>query len=208
MHPLIYVRSFTNMTDTQLEELAFRESPSPLIITEHRRILRCNKAFASLFGYSVEELADELILKLYPCSADYYEIGERCLQALRHNTTYEDERFMQHRSKEIFWARARGITLTPQDPFSLMVWNFERIQHRPSKTASLTPREQEIAGFIVNGLTAKKPPPNSAFHTALSKCTATPDASSTPRTRPSSFLGSSRSPTAAKRSPLQSKSHR
>jgi len=144
------------MTETQLEELAFRESPSPLIMTEHRRILRCNKAFASLFGYSVEELTGELILKLYPCSADYYEIGERCLNALRHNTAYEDERFMQHRSKEIFWARARGVTLTPQDPFSLMIWNFDRIQHRPNKTASLTPREQEIAGFIVNGLTCKE----------------------------------------------------
>jgi len=144
------------MMSTHLEELAFRESPSPLIMTEHRSILRCNKAFALLFGYAVDELTGELILKLYPCSADYYEIGERCLNALRHHTTYEDERFMQHRSKEIFWTRARGVTLTPQDPFALMIWNFERIQHRSSKTATLTPREQEIAEFIVNGLTCKE----------------------------------------------------
>lgn len=144
------------LADISLEELAFRESPSPQIITEHRRIRRCNRAFAALFGFSVEELTDELVRKLYPCHSDYYQIGERCLNAMRDKTTYEDERFMQHRNGEIFWARARGITLTPEDPFALMVWNFERIQHRPIKTASLTTREQEIAGFIANGLTCKE----------------------------------------------------
>src|SRR5690606_6876763 len=71
------------MSDPELEELAFRESPAPQIITQNRKILRCNHAFANLFGYTVEELTGELILKLYPCSADYYEIGERCLKALQ-----------------------------------------------------------------------------------------------------------------------------
>lgn len=139
-----------------LEELAFRESPAPLLVTEARRILQCNKAFAQLFGYDLEELRGELILKLYPNWADYYEIGERCLSVLRHQTDYEDERFMQHKSKEIFWARARGVTLTPQDPFKLMFWSFERIHHRLNKTADLTPREQEIATYTVNGLSCKE----------------------------------------------------
>lgn len=138
-----------------LEELAFRESPSPQIITQHRRILRCNKAFAALFGFTVRALTGELVLKLYPSQSDYYKIGDRCLEALQSETTYEDERFMQHKNGEIFWARARGITLTPEDPFALMVWNFERIQYRPVKTASLTRREQEVAGFIANGMTCK-----------------------------------------------------
>ncbi|MBF6618346.1 LuxR family transcriptional regulator [Pollutimonas thiosulfatoxidans] len=144
------------MPSQNLEELAFRESPAPQIITERRHILRCNQAFAALFGYEVEELEGELILKLYPSSADYYEIGDRCLRALRDKTTYEDERFMQHRDRQIFWARARGVTLTPTEPFDLMIWSFERIHHNPIKTADLTRREQEISGYIVNGLTCKE----------------------------------------------------
>lgn len=144
------------ISEVSLEELAFRESPSPQIITEHRCIRRCNRSFAALFGYSMEALTGELVLKLYPCQSDYYEIGRRCLNAMLDKTTYEDERFMQHRNGEIFWARARGITLTPLDPFAFMIWNFERIQHRPVKTTSLTPREQEIAGYIANGLTCKE----------------------------------------------------
>lgn len=144
------------LSSSSLETLAFEESPGAQIITHERRILRCNKSFASLFGYSVSELTNVLILTLYPTSADYYQIGERCLKALQVSTHYEDERFMQHRDGQIFWARARGVTLTPENPFKLMIWSFDRIRHNETKTTELTPREQEISSFIVNGLTCKE----------------------------------------------------
>lgn len=152
-HPLAPARK---RQAQNLDGLAFGESPAPQIITENRHILRCNKAFAKLFGFTPHELEGELILKLYPCSADYYAIGDRCMKALESTHSYEDERFMQHRDGHIFWARARGITLTPNRPFKLMVWNFDRIRHNETRTIELTPREREIAGYIVNGLTCKE----------------------------------------------------
>lgn len=63
---------------------------------------------------------------------------------------------MQHRDGKIFWTRARGVTLTPEQPFKLMIWSFDRIRHNETKTTELTPREKEISGFIVNGLTSKE----------------------------------------------------
>lgn len=141
---------------SDLNTLAFEESPAAQVITNDRRILRCNKAFGTLFGYPLEELENELILKLYPTTADYRDIGERCLKALRVSTSYEDERFMQNKDGQIFWARARGVTLTPERPFKLMIWTFDRIRHNETKTTELTPREKEISGFIVNGLTCKE----------------------------------------------------
>jgi hypothetical protein len=30
------------------------------------------------------------------------------------------------KSGEIFWTHTHGRTLTPEDPFQLMVWHFER----------------------------------------------------------------------------------
>lgn len=139
-----------------LDDIAFSASPAPLIVTQHRRITRCNYAFADLFGYRVSDLEGELILKLYPCSADYYAIGERCQRAMANKRTYEDERFMQHKNGQIFWARARGVSLTPDESFALMVWSFDRIRHHDARTVKLTPREQEIAGYLVNGLTCKE----------------------------------------------------
>lgn len=150
--------AFTAPLDTELDldDIAFAASPAPLIVTQHRRIKRCNHAFANLFGYQVSDLEGELILKLYPCSADYYAIGDRCMKAMENKKYYEDERFMQHQDGNIFWARARGVTLTPTDTFALMVWSFDRIRHHDARTVKLTPREQEISGYLVNGLTCKE----------------------------------------------------
>ena len=63
---------------------------------------------------------------------------------------------MQHSSGEVFWARASGYTLTPVDPFQLMVWHFERLDRAFHPTVNLTPREREISAHIVNGLTCKE----------------------------------------------------
>jgi len=139
-----------------LAALAFRRSPAPQMITNDRVILDCNSQFLTLFGYRREELIGELVLKLYPSMSDYYMIGERCRKWVATHTFYEDERFMQHRSGEIFWARAHGVTLTPHRPFELMIWYFERIRSRSSRSTTLTRREREISSHIVNGLTCKE----------------------------------------------------
>lgn len=144
------------MRNRELEELAFWESPAPQMVSKDRVIVDCNKSFARLFGYERKELLNQPVLKLYPSSADYYAIGDRCFRWLQNNVSYEDERFMQNKNKEIFWARARGITLTPESPYALMVWSFERIHNSLERTTDLTPREREISGYIVNGLTCKE----------------------------------------------------
>ena len=139
-----------------LERLAFRVSPAPQVITANRLMLDFNEAFQRLFGYRREELLGELILRLYPSRADYQAIGERCLSWLRQSRSYSDERFMQQRDGEVFWARADGYTLTPEEPFRLMVWHFERMERPMRATVNLTAREREISAHIVNGLTCKE----------------------------------------------------
>ncbi|ROL80836.1 LuxR family transcriptional regulator [Pseudomonas protegens] len=141
-----------------LERLAFQVSPAPQLITGHRRMLDCNQAFLHLFGYEREQLLDHLTLLLYPSQADYQSIGERSEHWLRNGAgaSYTDERFMQHRNGEVFWARAHGFSLTPDDPFGLMIWHFERLDRRLAPTVRLTPREREISLHIVNGLTCKE----------------------------------------------------
>lgn len=141
-----------------LERLAFQVSPAPQMITGHRRMLDCNQAFVRLFGYEREHLQGQLTLLLYPSHADYQSIGERSEHWLRNGpgNFYSDERFMQHRNGEVFWARAHGFSLTAEDPFKLMVWHFERLDRQPAPTIQLTPREREISLHIVNGLTCKE----------------------------------------------------
>ena len=63
---------------------------------------------------------------------------------------------MQHHNGEVFWAKSHGYTLTPKDPFKLMIWHFERLDRMHQGTSDLTPREREIAMHIVNGFKSKE----------------------------------------------------
>ena len=145
-------------TAQKTEALGFQASPVAQIVTRHRRIVEANKAIDRLFGYSREELVNHSIQRLYPTTADFKKIGERCSNQMLStgDSYYEDERFMQTKSGEIIWARAKGVTLTPKAPFTLMIWSFEKVMSKSYRSINLSPRESEVARLLVNGLTSRE----------------------------------------------------
>lgn len=144
-----------SMSLQDLIAVGFVESPLALLVMSNRRILTCSRAVVDVFGWSHEHLAGQSVRVLYPTTLDYEATGKRWLQWLKGQNRFQDERFMQAKSGEVFWARATGITLTPRDPFNLMIWSFERLIDA-SPTAGLTAREREVAQHIVNGRTSKE----------------------------------------------------
>ena len=136
--------------------LGFLESPAAQLVLQFRRIAACNRALARLFGYDRTELLGQSVRKLYPSNSDFQRIGERGAEWFRSHSSYEDERFMQASDGVMFWARARGVTLTPEQPFALTVWTFERLVDRANPRNDLTPREKEIAFHVANGKTSKE----------------------------------------------------
>ncbi len=137
---------------------AFQFSPVAHVVLSQRRILEVNAMLSNLFGFTRSELVGHSVRMLYPTKADFERIGTLCETYLRQGKTayYEDERFMQPKDGEVFWTRARGYTLTPEDPFQHMVWTFEPIADKPSKSSNLTQREREVANHIVNGRTSRE----------------------------------------------------
>ena len=138
--------------------LGFQESPVAQVVVRHRRVIEANKAVERLFGYSLDDVVNRSVKRLYPTTADFNQIGARCENRMRLTgaTYYEDERFMQTRDKEIFWARAKGVTLTPENPFALMIWSFEKIPGKSYHSVDLSPREREVARHLVNGRTSRE----------------------------------------------------
>lgn len=63
---------------------------------------------------------------------------------------------MRCRNGQTVWMRARGRTLTPDDPFRLTLWAFGPVHDRVIGTEGLTLREREVARYIVNGFTSKE----------------------------------------------------
>ncbi|MBC7137382.1 MAG: PAS domain S-box protein [Defluviimonas sp.] len=144
------------MTDPELLQLGFQEAPVALMILSNRRILRVNAEFESLFGWPQPELAGQSVRLLYPSSIDYEKTGSRWVRRLAGQQRHEDERFMRCRSGATLWMRARGRTLTPDDPFRLTLWAFDPLPDRMTGTEALTLREREVAGYVVKGFTSKE----------------------------------------------------
>lgn len=138
--------------------IAFQESPVAQILVRHRRVIEINKAVERMFGYSRADLVNRSVQRLYPSTADFNQIGARCEKRMRASgdTYYEDERFMQDWDQKIFWVRAKGATLSPEDPFEMMIWSFEKIVDKTYRSVDLSPREREVAHHIVNGRTSRE----------------------------------------------------
>ncbi|SFH64985.1 LuxR family transcriptional regulator [Albimonas pacifica] len=143
--------------DASLSALAFVEAPVALLVLANRRILQANPAAAALFGWPRHLMQGQSVRMLYPSAFEFRAVGERWLRLMRDRPVHEDERVMQARGGTMFWARARGRTLTPDAPFELMVWTFEKLEgpETPDQPG-LTAREREIALHVVAGRTAKQ----------------------------------------------------
>ena len=144
------------LTQADIETLGFLESPVPQLVLSYRRILAVNRATCDLFGYTGMNMVGASVRQMYSSLADYSAIGARCEKWFETHRTYEDQRFMQRANGDIFWVRARGVTLSPEDPFRLTVWSFDPAVERTARTGALSPREEEIANYIVNGWTSKR----------------------------------------------------
>ncbi|WP_200960451.1 LuxR C-terminal-related transcriptional regulator [Rhizobium sp. Root651] len=150
------MEDYAILSEETLNLTGFMDAPIGIMILSDRRILRVNTEIEQIFGWNRVDLEGQSIRVLYPSSVDYEKTGSRWHRWLESGPRYEDERFMQCRSGEIIWTRARGRTLTPADPFHLMVWTFEHLRDRPPSSAVLTAKEREVARYIVNGHTSKE----------------------------------------------------
>ncbi|GAA6193925.1 helix-turn-helix transcriptional regulator [Phaeobacter gallaeciensis] len=138
-----------------MSDLAFEYAPVGLVELENRIIRRCNLQFAQTFGGHESDYRDMPLLHLYPSHAEFERIGARGLAAMQDTGYYNDERIMRRRNGDLFWCRARGKSLTPDDPFLHGIWSFSDIsEDRP--LVELTPRERDVAILTCRGLSAKE----------------------------------------------------
>lgn len=139
-------------------QLGFEHSPTALVVLSYRMIQDLNQAFTALFGYAKDELLNRSIATLFPSIDDYEKTGENAMSGLkeRQEGYYRDERFMQHKTGEVFWTQCTAHTLTPEDPFRLVICCFEKRSYKDSAQSQLTKRELEIAHYVANGLTCKQ----------------------------------------------------
>ncbi|MFC2969656.1 LuxR C-terminal-related transcriptional regulator [Acidimangrovimonas pyrenivorans] len=135
--------------------LGFMEAPIGLVFTENRVIRDCNRAFAAMFGYEIDELRDQSFAILYPSELEFVQIRDKGVKDLREKNRYWDERIMARKDGQPFWCRVRGRTFTPDAPLQRAVWSFADLSEiRPCQ--ELTPRERQVVMMLGEGDTSKE----------------------------------------------------
>jgi PAS domain S-box-containing protein len=139
-----------------LNELAFRHAPVGIVMTESRIIKACNPAFASMFGYEVDQLLEQSFAILYPSFEEFLRIRNVGVEPLKKANRYTDERIMARKDGSLFWCRVRGHSLTREDdPLRHAVWSFADLSDsRP--VYALSTRERLIVMHLGEGRTSKE----------------------------------------------------
>ena len=136
-------------------EMIFQHAPVGMCISVNRVIQSCNGALSAMFGYGKGELAGQSFQVLYPTLDEFLRTGDRIIPVMNAKGVYSDERIMRRANGELFWCHVSGRAIDPTAPLGAGVWTFEDVSEKRPVTAELTPREREIAAFLVEGKTSK-----------------------------------------------------
>jgi len=136
-------------------EAIFRHAPLGMCVSRHRVIETCNDAMAEMFHYAAADLIGQSFAILYPSQAEFDRLGARITPIMNATGRYADERIMKRADNELFWCHVSGRLLTAADSHGGGIWIFEDLSEKRTVTAKLTPREREVAAFLVKGKTSK-----------------------------------------------------
>lgn len=140
--------------------LAFTMAPVGLVLSRNRVIVDCNAYLCEMFGAAREQLINQSFQVLYPSADEFQRTGERITPILNRHGTYADDRIMKRfdgRFKgQTFWCHVTGRALNREVPHESGIWCFEDLSASRTVKADLTPREREVAAYLMQGLTSKQ----------------------------------------------------
>jgi PAS domain S-box-containing protein len=139
---------------------AFDFAPIGLALSRNRQMVDCNQALCDMFGASHEQLVGQSFAVLYPSLDEYERTGERIAPILGRNGRYADDRLMKRVDGQfkgdMFWCHVTGRALNRAAPHEAGIWSFEDLSASRVVKADLTPREREVAAYLLDGLTSKQ----------------------------------------------------
>jgi PAS domain S-box-containing protein len=151
-------RQETSLTEIDYQA-AFELAPIGLVLSRERVMVDCNQVVCEMFGLPRDKLLGQTFAMLYPSVQEYERTGERIAPLLGQDGKkgrYADDRLMKRANGELFWCHVTGRTLTPKRPHEAGIWSFEDLSAMRPVKAELTPREREVAAYLLEGLTAKQ----------------------------------------------------
>ena len=125
------VREELEQTSHELEAV-FETSFVGIAVLHEDHILRCNRRYAELLGYTVNELVGETMRKLHPADADYESALAAFHADLLSGKEHQREQRLCRKDGSSIWARISARPFEPARPDEGSVWMLEDITDRRS----------------------------------------------------------------------------
>nr|WP_319395011.1 PAS domain S-box protein [uncultured Desulfobacter sp.] len=137
-------RAENQLKQALMEQSAILENANVGIIqVKDRKILKCNKKMAEIFGYQVEEMVGKSTLMFYSSQEHYENVGRKILPVIFGGKTYTSERELPRKDGAHIWIKVSGTAIDVNAPKSGSIWVFEDISEAKARELELKAAKAE-----------------------------------------------------------------
>ena len=115
-----------------------------LAFVSQRSVVKCNRQFAAMFGYTREELAGSPTRIGYLSGEDFIEAGERAYAKLAKGENYSDERQFRRKDGSLFWAFTEISGIDRSNPEAGIIISMSDITARKLAEAELQKAKERL----------------------------------------------------------------
>nr|WP_321404658.1 PAS domain S-box protein [uncultured Desulfobacter sp.] len=127
-----------------MEQSAIMENANVGIIqVKDRKIVKCNKKMADIFGYEVEEMIDKSTHMFYESLEHYEIVGRKILPHIFSGGIYTSQRELARKDDTRVWVKISGTAIDVNAPKSGSIWVFEDFSEAKARELELQAAKAE-----------------------------------------------------------------
>ena len=115
----------------------FQNATVGIVLTRDRRVVRCNKALADIFGYTPEGLVGQLGRIIYPSDEAYAQMGHDASSVLAAGQAFRTERHFVHRDGRLVLCAVSASAVESLHPEWGTIWLYDDVTQERQQQAEL-----------------------------------------------------------------------
>jgi diguanylate cyclase (GGDEF)-like protein/PAS domain S-box-containing protein len=115
----------------------FQHATVGIVLTRARLVVRCNKAFADMFGYTIASLMGQPGRIIYPSDEAYAEMGQQVGPVLAKGQPYRTERYFVRSDGSAVLCAVSATAVEPLHPEWGTTWIFDDVTRERQQQADL-----------------------------------------------------------------------
>jgi PAS domain S-box-containing protein len=130
------------------QQMIFDNAAVGIMFATRRKVVRCNRRMAAIFGYEPDELLGRSTRVFYESDEEYRSAGIAGYGPILAGDAYVHEMRITHKSGNRFWVRATGRQVPLSIPGEDVVWIFEDVSDRRDAQAALHQANEALEAHV------------------------------------------------------------